>query len=123
MAEHKKFGYEKKDVHLPAIVRNIVGLFILLIASIVAMKLLFDVLKKERATADSRLPVPPMLRANQAPPEPRLEVREGEVVDAVRAYEQPLLTRYEWVDEKAGIARIPVERAMELVVKQKSETP
>jgi hypothetical protein len=123
MAEHKKFGYEKRDVHLPAIVRNIIGLFVLLAASIVAMKLVFDVLKKERVAADSRQPTRPMLQQNQVPPEPHLEVREGVVVDAVRAYELPLLTRYEWVDEKGGIARIPVERAMELVVKQKSESP
>jgi hypothetical protein len=117
MAEHKKFGYEKKDVHLPAIVRNIVGLFVLIFASIVAMKLLFDVFKKQFDRADR--PLPPMLNVSQTPPAPNLEEREGEVVDETRAYEQPLLTGYAWVDEKAGIARIPVERAMELTAKQK----
>jgi hypothetical protein len=118
MAEHKKFGYEKKDVHLPAIVRNMIGLFVLLVVSIVAMKLLFDVFKKQQDASDQ--PLPPMVNVNQVPPSPNLEEREGEVLDATRAYEQPLLTGYAWVDEKAGIARIPVARAMELIANQKS---
>jgi len=118
MAEHKKFGYEKADVHLPAIVKNLIALFVLLTVAMVAMWWFFKIYRNWRASNDA--PLPPMANVNQVPPDPRLEIREGEVVDATRAYDQPLITGYAWVDEKAGIVQIPVKRAMELYVQQKS---
>jgi hypothetical protein len=35
----------------------------------------------------------------------------------LRLQEQQLLEKYEWVDQTNGIARIPVDRAMEIVSK------
>jgi hypothetical protein len=34
---------------------------------------------------------------------------------ALRMREQQLLTRYEWIDSESGFARIPVERAIEII--------
>ncbi len=36
---------------------------------------------------------------------------------ALRAREGQLLSRYQWVDRKQGIVRIPVERALELTLR------
>ncbi len=36
----------------------------------------------------------------------------------LRAHEERVLTRYEWVDATKGQVRIPIDRAMELVVKE-----
>ncbi len=38
-------------------------------------------------------------------------------LDALRAEEQARLTNYQWVDQKAGIVRIPVDRALELTLR------
>lgn len=45
---------------------------------------------------------------------PNLELRK------LRLYEEERLTRYQWVDEKAGLLRIPVERATELVIAERA---
>jgi len=51
-------------------------------------------------------------------PEPRLEENErGELKD-VRLREEEQLNSYGWVDEKTGVARIPIEHAMELVAQR-----
>lgn len=50
------------------------------------------------------------------PPEPRLQTTPVQDLAAVRAMEDSLLHGYGWVDRGAGIARIPVERAMELLL-------
>ncbi len=38
--------------------------------------------------------------------------------ELLRAQQRRVLAHYGWVDRRAGIARIPIERAMELVVEQ-----
>jgi len=37
---------------------------------------------------------------------------------ALRGHEEQLLHHYTWVDQRAGQVRIPVERAMDLLVQQ-----
>lgn len=49
------------------------------------------------------------------PPEPRLQVTPELDLRAYRAEEERRVASWGWVDEKAGIAHIPVERAMEIV--------
>lgn len=42
---------------------------------------------------------------------------------AVRADEQSKLTHYQWVDQKAGVVRIPIDRAVELTLKEWPDRP
>lgn len=58
-------------------------------------------------------PVPP-----PPPPEPRLEEVPGAQLQQLRAAEDRVLTGTAWVDRQAGIARIPIDRAIDLLVKQ-----
>lgn len=51
-------------------------------------------------------------------PAPRLEVRYDEEIAQVRAEEEALISHYGWADRKAGVARIPVERAMEILAER-----
>ena len=53
-----------------------------------------------------------------APPPPVLVVSEPTVLGEFRASEDQTLTTYAWVDKTLGIARIPIERAKELVVER-----
>lgn len=41
----------------------------------------------------------------------------------LRTEEEGKLTRYQWVDQKAGVVRIPVERAMQLVAGEWAQRP
>lgn len=53
-----------------------------------------------------------------APVEPGLQVSPPKDLAALRAEEERNLHSTEWVDLKAGIARIPIEQAMALLVKR-----
>ncbi len=50
------------------------------------------------------------------PPAPRLQTDPPADLRQYLDREERLLKSYGWVDEKADIARIPIERAMELLV-------
>lgn len=40
-----------------------------------------------------------------------------------RAEQEALLHGYRWIDENAGVVQIPIERAMELVVRESGQSP
>ncbi|HYR46504.1 MAG TPA: hypothetical protein VER78_05820 [Thermoanaerobaculia bacterium] len=73
--------------------------------------------KKDRAS-DTLLS--PIVAANLArtPPEPRLEPFPLAPGLRLRAEEDAILTTYGWVDKKAGVARIPIDRAMEILAER-----
>ena len=49
------------------------------------------------------------------PPAPRLEALPLKTLEQVRHRESDLLHSYGWVDRDAGIARIPIDRAMAIL--------
>lgn len=49
------------------------------------------------------------------PPEPRLESSPASTLAEVRTREDSLLNAYHWMNKDSGIARIPIERAMEII--------
>ena len=53
-----------------------------------------------------------------SPPAPRLQPTPAADLAAQRAEERALAESYGWIDEAAGIARIPVKEAMRLVVER-----
>ena len=72
-----------------------------------------------RGLEEAKDPPPPALaeaRVPYTPPGPRLQADpEAELVE-LRAREDLILESYAWVDREAGIAQVPIGRAMELLV-------
>jgi hypothetical protein len=54
----------------------------------------------------------------QPPPAPQLETANGQVLEELHTKEDALLNHYTWIDQKAGTVRIPIDRAMELVLQR-----
>ncbi|HEV7121971.1 MAG TPA: hypothetical protein VGN24_00925 [Rhodanobacter sp.] len=52
------------------------------------------------------------------PPEPRLQPHPQQDIALERAQKQRMLSRYGWLDGSRRFARIPIDRAMQLYVKQ-----
>jgi hypothetical protein len=78
------------------------------------------------ASADRRDRPHPPLRADRVfPPEPRLQTAPGEDLEFLRRAEEERLRTYGWIDREKRILRIPIEKAMELVVSRglPSRTP
>lgn len=51
-------------------------------------------------------------------PNPKLEEDERGQLNGIRLAEEQTLNSYGWVDEKAGMVRIPIERAMDLIAQR-----
>jgi hypothetical protein len=84
--------------------------------SLAAMGWLFVHFAKREA-ADQ--PPPSSLAGAPSPesvPEPRLQTAPALDLAKLRAHEELELGRFEWADRKAGTVRIPIERAMDLLV-------
>jgi hypothetical protein len=51
-------------------------------------------------------------------PQPRLEGDERREIDDFREQEEQTLNSYGWVDQQAGVVRIPIDRAMQLMAQR-----
>ena len=58
----------------------------------------------------------PVVTPPRAFPEPRLQAAPLADQDRFQAEQRQRLTGYAWVDRSRGLARIPIERAMDLIV-------
>ncbi len=111
-------GYELSDISSKVVVvfgAALVGVGIVIQVLIWLLYLYFG--QAARATYSSQYPLasagPPPL-----PPAPVLQVKPREELKQLRAEEDAILGSYAWIDEGAGIVRIPIERAMALVVER-----
>jgi hypothetical protein len=114
-------GFEESDVNVVAVGKFGVAL---LLVTIAAMALLFGVFRYFQASEGGRaVSVDPA----QVFPHPQLQKTPIPDLKAVRAAEEQVLNSYGWVDQQKGVVRIPIARAMELVVKKglpaRAETP
>lgn len=111
-------GHEKSDVSIGGIVKFGIGLAVAALLVHVAMWGLFKVLDARREKRDR--PIPSLVAAalRRTPPEPRLERDALAPRRRMVAGENAALTSYGWVDRNAGIVRIPIERAMDLLVER-----
>ena len=51
-------------------------------------------------------------------PQPQLLVNEPANLSDLHRHEQEMLTTYGWMDQNAGIVRLPIERAKELILER-----
>jgi hypothetical protein len=122
-------AHEHSDINIPAIVWSAVLVSVVCAVTAVLMLLFFNMLEAQAKARDpKRSPLarpatvmPPTTTASPefgSAPEPRLLTNEPRILRQVRDGEQRQLHEYGWVDEKAGVARIPIDAAKELVIKR-----
>jgi cytoskeletal protein RodZ len=63
-------------------------------------------------------PASPFDDTRELPPKVRLQTAAPEDLNRYRDEQNKILSEYGWVDPKAGIVRIPVDRAMELLLQK-----
>ncbi|MCI0723210.1 MAG: hypothetical protein L0338_30250, partial [Acidobacteria bacterium] len=109
--------HETRDVHVRPLAWLGVGLAVLIVVSIAAMKGVFDYLDRQQAKEDVS-PSPIMVQRPQQPPEPRLQTTPVPNRKLILEGESKWLSSYGWVEQKAGVVRIPVEQAMKLLAER-----
>lgn len=122
-------GFERRDIGVGGVLYFLAGLVVAgLIVHFLATGLYSYLEKRSEA---HQTPVSPLV--THAPsdtrhilkdypqstfPSPKLEEDERGQLNGIRLKEEQTLSTYDWVDEKAGIVRIPIDRAMDLLAQR-----
>ena len=105
-------GHEQREVNVRFIV---VSLITLLIGTFLVCLLVIGIFRyfhNEYLPPQATYTQPPL------PPEPRVEEKPYLQLQNLRSLEDHVLSTYAWVDESAGTVRIPVDRAMDMVLQK-----
>ena len=126
--EHEEVAYEREDLSPRGIFAFLGGLGLVLV-------LVYFVVKGMDAYLDAyqkqhQPPLNPLVSQTETDsrkvsnadiarfPQPRLETNERLEINDFRLQEEEKLNSYDWIDQKAGIARIPIDRAMQLLAQR-----
>ncbi len=113
-AEH---GHEKTDVSVGFVATSAGGLLAIMFAGIALMFGLYAFLQSRWTRLDQPLS-PLAAKLPPRPPEPRLQEKPAMDLGEFRAREQQRLHSYGWVEPAAGVAHMPIERAIELTLER-----
>lgn len=109
--------HEESDVNVRAIFGFGAGLLALGLVVQVLLWLLMNYYTKQAAQVPRNFPLSAEYQ-QQPPPEPRLQIHPQQDLRDFRAREDAMLHGYGWVDKNTGVARIPIEEAMKIVVQR-----
>ena len=125
-------GYERRDIGVAPVLYFLLGL---LVAGLVVYAVAAGIYSYlEKRSEAQQTPVSPLVTNAPADtrklsadykdylkqnfPAPQLEIDERSQLDKIRTDEEQTLSTYDWVDQKAGTVRIPIDRAMDLVTQR-----
>jgi hypothetical protein len=109
-------GYETRDTNTGAIL-NFLG--ILAVVLVVSGLICWGMFKVFSAHAiDQPATDSPFAESRQLPLGPQLQVNPREDWTSFRQGQEDALHEYSWENRSAGVVRVPIEQAMELLVKK-----
>jgi hypothetical protein len=123
--EHEEVAYEREDLSPRGIFAFLIGLALVGVLVHFGLKGMYGFLDSYQK--QHQPPLNPLVSQTESDsrkvsnadvsrfPQPRLERNERLEINDFRLQEEKNLNSYGWIDQKAGIARIPIERAMQLL--------
>ena len=125
-------GYERQDIGVAPILYFLLGLAVAGLLVYFVVNGIYSYLEKQSEAQQT--PVSPLVTnaptdtrklptdygdyLKQSFPSPQLEIDERNQLDKIRIEEEQTLNTYDWVDEKGGTVRIPIDRAMDLLAQR-----
>jgi hypothetical protein len=125
-------GYERQDIGVSGVLYFLFGLALAGLFVYFVVNGIYSYLEKNSEA--NQTPVSPLVTNAPADtrklssdykdylkqnfPSPQLEVDERGQLDKIRTDEAETLSTYDWVDQKAGTVRIPIDRAMDLIAQR-----
>jgi len=109
-------GHETRDLNVRVVTWFaviLVGATVLIFFAVIGLSRLFAHWHPSPDVA-SRIELRPQMLA----PSPQLQVLPSADLERFRAQEEAKLNSYGWVDQPAGVVRLPIARAMELIVQR-----
>ncbi|MEO5896579.1 MAG: hypothetical protein ABIS06_12850 [Vicinamibacterales bacterium] len=108
-------AHEEADVNIRQLMLYTAGLVVMSLISAAIVFALFNLFESQAVKNDPVLP-PQAIPAGQLPPEPRLVLNEPQILEKHRETEAEVLEKYGWVNQAAGVARVPIDEAKKLLL-------
>lgn len=108
-----QLGHEPALIAVAPIIKIAAALFaaVGIIAAVLYLLLRFEVMPHQAQAA---------ARQGALPPPPRLQVHAADDLRVLRLQKQALLEGYQWLDPAHTVARVPIERAMQIYEQQEA---
>lgn len=115
--DHPDHDHERKDVDVVSLFTIILTLFVLCVVIFLAVTIMMHYFKSHEPSKTSGQANLPATQAEEFPA-PRLEVKSGASLADLRAAEDADLNSYGWIDRNSGTIRIPIDRAMQMILQR-----
>lgn len=113
--EQPRRGHETSDANIRNLLIFGVGLSLLVIAGLLAGGAVLHYFVGHQGLGP---PASPFENTRTLPPEPRLQVSAPMDLKQYKAAQDEILNNYGWVDQTAGVVRIPIDRAMDILLQK-----
>ena len=107
--------HESSDINVGGVVFAAAGLAVVTLLAIGLASGLFVYLNRAATRTEGPLPMP---QETALPAEPRIQRDPEGALREMREEESRILDDYRWIDKEAGLARIPIDRAMKVVLER-----
>lgn len=107
--------YEKRDANIRSLLQFAFWLFLVLVIVLLGMKWTFSYFAKSQPLGP---PASPFENARVLPPQPRLQPEPRADLKNYCETQEQQLNSYGWVDQHNQVVRIPIDRAMDLVLQR-----
>lgn len=107
---------DPRDLSLRGIGGFGIALIVILVAAASLMWWASSILRGREEAKDPPPPVLAEASRPHTPPGPQLQAEPTAELDELRAREDLILTSYAWTDKETGIAQVPIERAIDLLL-------
>jgi len=111
--ESVEAGYEKRDVNVRGILQFGFWMAVVIVITLIGMKLMFNYFNRTMTLGP---PAASFVNNRQLPPSPRLQVQPHQELKDYCAAQQKNVNGYGWVDQQSGVVRIPLDKAMDIVL-------
>jgi len=109
-------GYEKSDASPRGLVYFVLTIAAILAATCLSLIWLFK--HYEKTENPGSFVAAPFSGAQPLPPAPRIQSNPAVDMQSYLQSQQNLLNTYGWIDRQSGIVRMPIDRAMELLLER-----
>ena len=116
-ASAENHDHERRDVDVPSLFTIAFLLLLVCIVVFIVVTLMMHYFKVHEPAVTAGQANIPVTRTAEFP-QPRLIVKPGATLADLRAAEDAELNSYGWIDRSAGIAHIPIDRAMQLILER-----
>ena len=113
--EQPKPGHETRDASIRSLLIFGAGLVLLIIAGLLVSGAVFRYFVGHQGLGP---PASPFEDVRTLPPEPRLQVKAPMDLGHYKSAQDGILNSYGWVDRQAGVVRIPIDRAMDILLQR-----